>query len=204
MMREMTIVYLMRNSETQKPKIMNSKDSLQLQNEKWILTKNGEKVAEEKSKKEEFQSFDIVISSNYVRAISTAKYFTKDDVYIEESFGERKFGIKSWDELPLDFEKKQFEDFNYKVGDGESLKEVQEREIKAFDEIIKKYKGKKVLIVGHAIALSVLLSRWCTIDRTGPYLYNNKAFFDGHWNYCETFKLVFDDLDHLASIDCIK
>ncbi|MBQ9072799.1 MAG: hypothetical protein IJY25_06545 [Bacilli bacterium] len=39
----------------------------------------------EKSKIEEFLHFDIVYSSNYVRAISTAKYFTNNKVNIDES-----------------------------------------------------------------------------------------------------------------------
>ena len=69
-------------------------------------------MAEEKSKIKEFSDFDIVISSNYVRAISTAKYFTKDDVLVDENFGERKFGINSWDELPSDYAEKAFNDFN--------------------------------------------------------------------------------------------
>ena len=68
---------------------------MQLQNEKWILTNNGEEIAKEKSKLDELQNFDIVFSSNYVRAIGTAKYFTTDKINIDERFGERKFGINN-------------------------------------------------------------------------------------------------------------
>ena len=63
----------MRHSEVLKYENINNKDSLQLQNEKWPLTINGELLALEKSKNPELQNFDVVISSNYVRAISTAK-----------------------------------------------------------------------------------------------------------------------------------
>ena len=48
-----------------------------------------------KSMKKELQDFDYVVSSNYIRAISTAKYFTNTIVHINEDFGERKFGINS-------------------------------------------------------------------------------------------------------------
>lgn len=37
----MTMIFLMRHSETLKTKNINNNDSLQLQNEKWTLTING-------------------------------------------------------------------------------------------------------------------------------------------------------------------
>ena len=114
----MTTIYFIRHSETLKYINLNNSDSLQLQNEKWILTKAGEEIANEKSRLEELQNFDIVFSSNYVRAIGTAKYFTSDKINIDERFGERKFGINSWDELPTDFGERQFNNFNYKIGNG--------------------------------------------------------------------------------------
>lgn len=196
----MTTIYLMRHSESQKPVNINNSDSLQIQNEKWTLTVNGERIAKEKSEIEELHNFDIVISSKYVRAISTAKYFTNNEIYIEEAFGERKFGINNWDELPSDFGEKQFEDHDYKIGDGESLNEVFQREEKAFEGILNKYKDKKVLIVGHSTALAVLLSKWSEVNLKGPYKYKGKEYFDGRWNFCETFKLIFDDQGELTSI----
>ena len=114
----MNTIYFMRHSEPLKPININNDDSLQVQNEKWGLTVSGEKLAEKKSQLNELANFDMVISSNYVRAISTAKYFTKDKILIDENFGERKFGINSWDELPKNFGKKQFDDFNYKLPKG--------------------------------------------------------------------------------------
>lgn len=111
----MKTIYFMRHSEVLKLEHIMNNDSLQVQNEKWSLTINGEKIASEKSKISELQDFDYVISSNYVRAISTAKYFTKEKIFIDERFGERKFGINSWNELPENFGEKQFEDFDYKT-----------------------------------------------------------------------------------------
>lgn len=65
----MTTIYFMRHSEALKFKNINNNDSLQLQNEKWPLTINGEKLAKEKSELNELRNFDHVYSSNYVRAI---------------------------------------------------------------------------------------------------------------------------------------
>ena len=200
----MKTIYLMRHSEPLKPVNINNDESLQLQNEKWPLTVEGEKLAEEKSQRNELNNFDIVISSNYVRAISTAKYFTKDKLFIDENFGERKFGINNWEELPKDFGKKQFDNFDYKLPNGESINEVIEREYNSLISILNKYYDKKILVVGHATALSSLLSKWCEIDYTNAYKFNGKHFFDGKWNYCETFKLEFDDDNNLINIKNIN
>lgn len=200
----MKTIYLMRHSEPLKPININNDDSLQVQNEKWGLTINGEILANEKSKHIELNNFDIVISSNYVRAISTAKYFTKDKLFIDDNFGERKFGINNWDELPKDFGKRQFNDFNYKMPNGESINEVIGREYHSLTNILNNYHDKKVLIVGHATALAALLSKWCEIDYIGNYKFNGNIFFDGKWNYLETFKLQFDDSNNLISIENIK
>ena len=200
----MKTIYFMRHSEPLKSININNNDSLQIQNEKWGLTVNGEKLAEKKSQLNELTNFDMVISSNYVRAISTAKYFTKEKLFIDENFGERKFGINNWEELPKDFGKKQFEDFNYKLPNGESINEVIEREYNSLVSILNNYHDKKILIIGHATALASLFSKWCEIDYTGIYKFDGKQFFDGKWNYCETFKLEFDDDNDLIDIKNIK
>lgn len=197
---KMTTIYFMRHSEALKSNNIKNTDSLQVQNEKWSLTENGENIVKEKCRMDELQDFDIVYSSNYVRAISTAKYFTSNKINIDENFGERKFGINSWDELPIDFEERQFNDFNYKIGNGESLNEVINREQDALNDILNNYEGKRILIVGHSTALAALFSKWCKIDYAGPYTYNDKEFFDGKWNYCETFKLEFNNDNNLVSI----
>ncbi len=198
----MKTIYFMRHSEPLKPVNINNDDSLQIQNEKWGLTINGEELAKEKNKK--FNDFDIVIASNYVRAISTAKYFTKNDVLVDKNFGERKFGINSWDELPADYNEKAFNDFDYKLPNGESMNEVINREYNSLINILNKYPDKKVLIVGHATALAALFTKWCEIKSPNVYKFNDKFFFDGNWNYLETFKLDFDDNNDLISIENIK
>ena len=200
----MATIYFMRHSEALKYNNINNSDSLQIQNEKWPLTEKGENIAKEKSRIEELQNFDIVFSSNYVRAISTAKYFTSNKINIDENLGERKFGINSWDELPSDFGERQFNDFDYKIGNGESINEVIKREEESLINVLNNNKNKKILIVGHSTALAALFSKWCKINYTGPYTFNESEFFDGKWNYCETFKLEFDDNNNLISINNIR
>lgn len=155
-----TDIYLIRHSEPMNnKKYINSSDSLQIENEKNPLSVEGEEKAKELSLTEEMQNIDLVISSNYVRAISTAKYLAhqnKLDINIMEDFGERKFGVNSWNEKPKNFTQRQLEDENYKMQNGESRKETVDRMYDALLKILNKYPGKRIAIVSHATAITYL------------------------------------------------
>ena len=201
----MTTIYLMRHSIALK-NINNdyNNESLQLQNEKMPLSIEGEELASNISKEEELQSIDVVISSNYVRAMSTAKYISNVNnvnLIVNSAFGERRFGINSWDELPTDFGLRQNNDENYKVGDGESQKEVRERVYRALIDVIDEYKDKRVVIVSHGSAILWLLKQWCDIDlKNKCIIFNDKLIlYDNIFN-CTTFKLEFND-KKLVNID---
>ena len=93
-MAELTHVYLIRHSEQLKimNKIVKNEES-QISNEKIILSVEGEQNAQENSELEELDKIDTLWSSNYVRAIATAKYIAKQnniEINIDESFNERK------------------------------------------------------------------------------------------------------------------
>lgn len=206
----MTTIYLIRHSNPLKVNNTFNNDSLQIQNEKSSLSIEGEQIAQEKLNKNEFDNIDILFSSNYVRAIQTAKYLsTKDDLEINviSDLGERKFGINSWNELPESFERKQFLDENYKIGNGESQKEVSNRMYSTIMKILRENKNKRIAIVSHATAISYLLKKWCDIqvvDDKLKYSFNNNILLNGYFNYCETFKLEFDDNYELISIQNIN
>ena len=179
-------------------------ESLQLQNEKMPLSIEGEELTSNISKESELQNIDVVISSNYVRAMSTAKYISNANnvnLIVNSAFGERKFGINSWDELPIDFGLRQNNDENYKVGDGESQKEVRERVYKALIDVIDKYKDKRVVIVSHGSAILWLLKQWCDVNLVDKYvMFNGKIILEDNVFNCTTFKLEFDD-NKLVNID---
>lgn len=206
----MTTIYLIRHSKPLKVNNEYTKDDLQTQNEKKILSFDGEKIAQARFESCIFDDVDCVYSSNYIRAISTAKYVAEKnnlEINIVDELGERKFGISSWSELPENFERKQFLDENYKIGNGENQKQVRERMYSAITKILDANKNKKVVIISHATAISYLLKKWCNIeivDNKLRYLFNGKILLDGYFNYCETFKLVFDDNNNLINIDNIK
>ena len=205
----MTTLYLLRHSEPFKVHagLEELYDTVLEENKKTPLSIHGEELAKEVSLKDEFKNLDVVWSSDYVRAMSTAKYFAANNnlkVNISYKLGERIHGINNWDELPKDFGKKQFQDENYKIGYGESRKEVTERMFSAINELLTKYKGKRILVVSHSTALTFLLSKWCEINLTGPYMCENKEIFKGKWNFCEGFKLIFDENNKLINIGNIN
>ena len=205
----MTTLYLIRHSKPLKVNNDLNSDDLQIQNEKNCLSIEGEDLAKEILNKQEFTNIDVLYSSNYVRAIQTAKYISSNnniEINIDSNLGERKFGITSWDELPDKFERKQFLDENYRIGNGESQKEVRERMYNAIMRIIDNNKDKTIAVVSHATAISYLLKNWCDItivDDKLRYSYKDKVLLDGYFNYCETFKLVFDN-NELINIENIK
>ena len=204
----MTTLYLMRHSKSMQGDNTCNTDSLQVQNEKYILSVEGEKIAEEKAKY--FNNIDSLYSSSYVRTICTAKYIAERnniDINIESDLGERKFGVKTWEERPDDFERRQFLDENYKLGDGESQKEVRDRMYNCIMKIVNDNKDKTIVVVSHATAISFLLKKWCDIkivDDKLQYSYKDRVIHHGYFDNCETFKLEFDDNNNLIDINNVK
>ena len=84
-----TTIYLIRHSiPLNNKEYVNSSDTLQIKNEKNPLSKEGEQKAKDLSELQELKNIDKVISSNYVRAISTAKYIAEqsDEKYNYKSY----------------------------------------------------------------------------------------------------------------------
>lgn len=101
---------------------------------------------------------DAVFSSPFKRAWDTIQAFADarglaiKPVY---SFRERKVG--SWIDHFGSFAKKQWEDFEYKLPGGESLREVQNRNVSALKKLLDEYCGKTVVIGSHGTALSTVI-----------------------------------------------
>lgn len=206
----MTTIYLIRHSKTLKTKNDLNTDNLQLQNEKYSLSLEGEQIAYKKLNNKLFMDIDVLYSSNYVRSIQTAKYIADKnnlEINVVSDLGERKFGISSWDELPSDFEKKQFLDENYKIGSGESQKEVIDRMYSTIIKIINKNTNKNIAIVSHGTAIMFLLKKWCDvqfINNKYKCSFNSQMILNGHPDFCETFKLEFNDYNKLVEITNIN
>ena len=98
-------------------------------------------------------------SSPFKRAVDTISGLAESigiEVTVERDFRERKVG--EWVEDFRAFSQKQWEDFDYKLAEGESLREVQKRNIFALFEVIGKNHGRSVVIATHGTALSTIVN----------------------------------------------
>lgn len=210
----MTIVYISRHSQPFKKFLGAYKvnEIEQIRNEKNLLSVDGEKYAEQMSNLPELLKAEILYSSHYVRAMSTAKYISEKNniiLNVDERLGERRFGVNNISELPSTFFEDQFRNWDYKLTNGESVNEVSKRMNEALSEILDVNRDKKIAIISHGTAISAMLKKWCNIKlneetKLVEIYFNNKLVFDGNWKCPELFKLEFDDNNNLISIKNIK
>lgn len=100
-----------------------------------------------------------IYSSPYKRSYDTIKHFadnTKLDIITVDDFRERKIG--EWVKDFRTYSKNQWEDFSFKLLEGECLKEVQERNITALLAVINENIGKSIAIATHGTALSTIIN----------------------------------------------
>jgi len=84
---------------------------------------------------------------------------------------ERKIGV--WLDNFTDYAVKQWTDFDYKLPNGESLREVQLRNVNALNSIIDKRIDDTIIIGTHGTALSTIIN-----------------FFDQTFSYCQFYEIV--------------
>ena len=201
----MTVVYLMRHSSGDKNiDFTRIKDNFENQNRKYELSIEGEKTAYLYSKLKELNKLNQVLSSNYARSISTAKYVAtknKKDIIVDSAFDERKFGVQKQEMIPADFFKKQMLNHDYKLKGGESFNEVKVRGLKGLSRVLKENYGKKALIVTHASTICAILSKWCDINYDSKYIikYKDKKVVD-NFSTPDLLELKFDEKNKLVSL----
>ena len=110
------------------------------------------------------KEINVAVSSPFRRAVDTIKEFADlKGIKIEviDEFRERKVD-SGWIDDFTSFTQNQWDDFNYKLSDGECLQEVQKRNISALLKLIDDYKGKNIVIGGHGTALSTIINYFDT------------------------------------------
>ncbi len=120
-------------------------------------------------------SIDHFYSSPFRRSIETIKPLADEKkcfIRLIENFRERENG--SWVKNFLDHAGKQWNDFDYKLENGESLNEVQSRTIVELNIILEDHGNQNIVIGTHGAALSTIIN-----------------FFDDSKGY-EYFKSIID------------
>jgi 2,3-bisphosphoglycerate-dependent phosphoglycerate mutase len=100
-----------------------------------------------------------VYSSPYRRAVETVQGVADAlgvQVMTVEDFRERRVD-NAWIEDFQAFARRQWEDFHYKLDGGESLAEVQARNVAALSEILARHPGQSLVVGTHGTAMSTLL-----------------------------------------------
>lgn len=108
----------------------------------------------------EDKDIHAVLSSPCLRAYDTIKNFAGEkrlSVKTIHDFRERKVD-NEWIDDYSSFMKKQWDDFDYKLSSGESLREVQNRNINALNNALSSYEGKNIVIGTHGTALSTMIN----------------------------------------------
>ena len=202
----MTKVYLINNSLTMNNLSFPSKDTLESKREKRILSIEGEKESLNLASSEILQNINVIYSSPYVMSIGTAKYLAQHlelDIIIKSELGERRIGSLGDKKISV-LTEMQENDFNYKLSGGESLNEVKARMLRFLKEILKSNKDKEIALFTHNVAITCLLSEFCTkgynLDNRLILNYNDEAIIDGAWCDINIIELTFDNNEIVSII----
>lgn len=101
-----------------------------------------------------------IVSSPYTRTVQTVEGLSKAlmlEIETDNDLRERNAG-KWYGDRFFDFIEKQWADFDYRIEGGESLREVQERNVAALKRYFEKYKGQTIAIATHGTALSTIIN----------------------------------------------
>lgn len=193
-----TYIYLIRHAEQLKIKSqLEIDEEKQINNEKIILSIEGEKEAEKLSKLDQLKGIEELWTSNYVRAIATAKYIARQnnlEINIDKGLNERKLGNLEGQTLKFrTYTEQQLVNPKLKGIDGESCEEVIERVEKSIQRILQRTKNRKIAIVSHGAAIKFYLSKYCEIDEEFNFIYNGKILFKEKLKSPDIIKLEFEN-----------
>lgn len=194
----MTTVYLINNSLTMNNINYPEKESLKIKREKRILSIEGEEESRRLIENSELAKVNKIYTSSYVMSIATAKYLANDlelEINVCEDLGERILGSLGEQSIRM-LQEIQESDFDYRLSGGESLNDVKRRMIAFLNKVLKMEEDKTVALFTHNVAITCLLSNWCTkgfnLDNRLILNYGDEAIIDGAWNGISIFKLEFD------------
>jgi len=155
----MTNIYFIRHAE---PNFGNHDDRSR------ELTEKGLRARETVTGYLQDKEIHAVLSSPYRRAVDTVRPFADlqgMEIELIEDFRERRVD-SVWIEDFNAFAKRQWADFEYKLSDGECLREVQERNIAALSGVLRQYAGKNVAVGSHGTAIGTIIHYF---DRSFDY-----------------------------------
>lgn len=168
-------------------------------NKNMILSSKGEENAKKLCDIEELKNIDEIYASNSFRAIGTAKYLAEKNnlkIKLDDRINEREFGVEYIKDLPDDFTKISFDDKTFKINNGESLNDVDNR-FNSFINDLLNNSYDKIVIVLHGIILLSYLKTICNHfefdGRNFNIKYNDKVILNGNLKNPSVYKIEFDN-----------
>lgn len=197
----MTTIYIISNNYTLKCPLDYGKEISKEQLQEYLpLSKKGEQLAMELSKKEELKETISIYASNHFSMINTAKYLSEErnlTIHVDERLKERKVGILGNNNEKF-LKETQEHDFDYKFHNGESLNQVQERMKNFLKEVLSKHQEEVITLFTHDIATEALLSIWCekgfNLENQMILNFKEKVIIDGAYHPYRLLKLEFDEM----------
>ena len=177
-------------------------------NRNMILSVLGEEKANELTKIDELTNIKEIYSSDSFRAISTAKYLSElnnTKIKLDERINEREFGVDYLNQLPEDFTKKSFDDKNFKVFNGESLNEMDERFNNFIEELLNSGVDKSIIVI-HGIMLLSFFQNHCDFDIDGKITtvkFNDKMIIEEKPKSPGVYKITYEN-KKIVDIDVIN
>lgn len=103
-----------------------------------------------------------------------------------------------------DYTTEQLLDENLKNIDGESNLEVRKRMLDFFENVLLKYKGKRIIVVSHGAAIKFFLQHFCKYDYEGDmFIFKEQIVCEANLKSPSILKFVFDNKE-LISINKIN
>lgn len=178
-------------------------------NKNMILSSKGEENAKSLCDVEELKNINELYSSNSSRAIETAKYLSELNnlkIKLDDRINEREFGIKYFDEIPKNFVKDSLENKDLKIGNGESLNELDTRLNNFINELLDKKKDNIVIVLHGIILLSYLktICSYFTYDgKNFEIKFNNNIVLNGTPKNPSIYKIQYDENKKVVNVEQI-
>lgn len=149
-----TTIYMIRHAES--PFIIGQERTRKLSNQGEVDAKKVTAIMNEKE-------IDLVVSSPYIRAIQTIEGIINSKnikVKVFEELRERqlKGAYKLPEEEIQQAIKKSFEDIDFKLSGGESVRDVQNRAIPIINDLLNNYETKTIIIGTHGNVMTIIMN----------------------------------------------
>ncbi|PCF43039.1 histidine phosphatase family protein [Staphylococcus delphini] len=121
------------------------------------LSGKGRREAENLAKWFEGKRVDAIYASPYARTLETVVPLARaTNIHIQVVDGLRERVIGEWVDDFYTYAAEQWKNFDYRLPGGESLKQVQQRIVPSFEDILSHEKGETIVISGHGTSLAGL------------------------------------------------